>query len=29
LENVRALQIIDVSHWQNDFINGYHLISKV
>ncbi len=23
------MQIIDVSHWQNDFINGYHLVSKV
>ncbi len=24
-----ALQNIDVSHWQNDLINGYHLGFKV
>jgi hypothetical protein len=28
-ENARALQITDVSHRQNDFIDGYHLVSKV
>jgi hypothetical protein len=25
----RALQIVDVLHWQLDFINGYHFVFKV
>ena len=28
-ESARALQIVDVSHWQFDFINGYHFVFKV
>ena len=29
MEGARALQIVDVLHWQFDFINGYHFIFKV
>jgi hypothetical protein len=29
MESASALQIIDVSNWQNDLINSYHLCFKV
>jgi hypothetical protein len=29
LGEARDSQIIDVFHWKNDFINGYHLVSKI
>jgi hypothetical protein len=29
MDSARALQIVDKSHWQFDFINGYHFIFKV
>ncbi len=28
MEGARALQIVDVLHWQLDFINSYHFILK-
>jgi hypothetical protein len=28
-EGAKALQIVDVSHWQLDFINSYHFVFKV
>ena len=28
MDNARALQIVDISHWQFDFINGYHVVFK-
>ncbi len=28
-EGSRALQIVDVLHWQLDFINSYHVVFKV
>jgi hypothetical protein len=29
MEGARALQIVDVLHWQLDFINSYHFVFKV
>ncbi len=29
MDSARALQIVDVSHWQFDFINSYHFVFKV
>jgi hypothetical protein len=29
MDNARALQIVDVSHWQLNFINGHHFVFKV
>ncbi len=28
MDSARALQIADLSHWQFDFINGYHFFFK-
>ncbi len=28
-DSAKALQIVDVLHWQFDFINGYHFVFEV